>query len=272
MGSSLGDQAEARESKNEMREKSGAQSVAVGMAPWYAIQAAFFIGAFLLLLLAVRTLRYGPTVIVSGIKDPVMLPVYKASTDYADAISRRFIREYWTWSYTGQMMAKRRAGYLSTDECARQVLGDGLSKNDYYRKLLLTCQVSITQLSVSPGPDDSYRITFAMTLKEWVSYLATSTAYEGTVTVVPSTDSSKDVPLLVESYEFKPVARAQMVEETADASDMARLFTEAEALHAAERGTPKFARTNMLLADEAVFFGLNPSTDITPQTLANPGK
>jgi hypothetical protein len=251
-------------------------SVSVGKTPWIAIQAAMLICTLLLTLLAVRTLRYGPTVVVQGLAKPMMLPLHGPDAGYADAIGRRFIREYWTWSYPGQVMAKRRAAYLCTQEPAEQVMYEAFAKDAHLRKLLVTSQVIFGPLTVKPRPEgDSFFLDGELEVREWISYVATKRSLRVNLILGPSDNSDKDVPLLVAWYAFQQYGETQSLSESDSHSDFDDLFTQAESIHAMEMSLRGAARMRQLLEREAELFPVEEADDeaesrIAPKVPADP--
>ena len=206
----------------------------VGWAPFWTFQVTFAICVVFLGILAIQTHRFGPSVGVSGLKQPVDLVLHKNSPEYATAIATRFVHEHLNWSWQGHMNAKRRAAYLCSPPMQALVIRQARSVDGYYRQLLMAQnakQASATVVWSDPDLEE-YVVEIITDVEEWQGHVHSLFPMKATVFLAPrpyDTESPSPFALHVTVCELKPLADAKVVQQSVDTQSLS-MSDEVEAL------------------------------------------
>lgn len=249
----------------------------VGTLPFLICQAVFVLCLLALAMLSYRTLWYGPSVLVPGLKQPTTLAVHGPRQEYAEAIAKRFLREYWSWSYNDFLRARMRASYLCDFDTGALVMQSGYAKATYYKTLLVTSRSTLKNITVAKIPkDDGYLISAQVQVLEWVSFIATEKSVQCDLELHPTDDSNKENPLMVTAFSIKTIAPDVVRPVEASRTQADEDFALLHSMAAAEQLAGRITLNRQRLDDEAEFFAsdivLLSATDaaVEPPTVTPP--
>jgi hypothetical protein len=206
------------------------QQKSVGAIPFFAIQAAFGIVMLLLAALWWHSHHYGPSIIVSGLDKPITVPIHHDDEEYAQAVAKRFVHEFWNWSYTGHLQAKARAAYMCDAETGRSLMREARANDRYMRQLLDTCNAMATSMSIAweNVKTDHYLVHLTLDVQDCQSFSHTKYPVNAYVEVRPKIGQpDKQFRMEVVRYQFTQVQDAVAVEDPED-DPLDDLFREAQ--------------------------------------------
>ncbi|MDA3961220.1 MAG: hypothetical protein PF961_10555 [Planctomycetota bacterium] len=185
----------------------------VGTAPLWAIHGTMAAGILIVGSMWWYTHRFGPSVVIPGLKDRVEVTDHRNDGDYAKAIAERFVREYFVFSWHNYIVAKRRAAWWCNPGVGQFLLRNSLPREEYYRRLHLISSVVIEDSEVvweNPN-NDRYAIELRLVKTEWMGHVKTETPLRGIVHLRPVLNEDLRRPFRQEvvSYDFEPIGEAE---------------------------------------------------------------